>query len=80
MVDRLKTNLKDDLEALKSGQTINNVSGTPKTPRTPKRKTTANDGHGSPKKRGRKKKVAEEDETEALIKGDDKELNIKQEL
>lgn len=62
MVERLKTTIKDELEALKAGNPIGDV--TPKkTPKsTPKRKAPAKkdgeaDGEGSPKKRSRKKKT-----------------------
>jgi hypothetical protein len=63
MVDRLKTTIKDELEALRAGDPIGDV--TPKkTPKsTPKRKAPAKkdgeaDGEGSPKKRGRKKNTS----------------------
>lgn len=63
MIDRLKTTLKDDLEALKDGKPVGEV--TPKGPKTPKRKkadandASKGDAEGSPKKRGRKKADAE---------------------
>lgn len=64
MVHRLKNALKDDLEAMKAGQDINNNgNSTHETPKTSKRKSKAGDEDGSPKKRGRKKKCVEKAET-----------------
>ncbi|KAF2876724.1 hypothetical protein BDV95DRAFT_462471, partial [Massariosphaeria phaeospora] len=58
MFDRLKGTLKDDLEALKAGDSINEA--TVKTPKTPKRKKAIDEGddngetEATPTKRGRK--------------------------
>jgi hypothetical protein len=67
MVHRLKATLKDDLEALKSGQ---DESSTPKkTPTSTPRKRKAN-GDATPTKRGRKKKS----EAEVPEAADDEEV------
>ncbi|KAF2244693.1 hypothetical protein BU26DRAFT_84453 [Trematosphaeria pertusa] len=82
MVDRLKGTLKDELEALKAGDPIGNVTpkkarangngdgdGEKKTPTKRKTKGEANvDGEGSPKKRGRKKKADAEVEVREEVK------------
>jgi hypothetical protein len=84
MVERLKNTLKDDLEALKAGQAVA-VDGAapktpkkakapkdpnePKTPRTPKRKAATDGEDGTPKKRGRPKKNADED-VDTVVKGE----------
>ncbi|KAF2271274.1 uncharacterized protein EI97DRAFT_388256 [Westerdykella ornata] len=81
MIDRLKVTLKDDLEKLKAGQEIDAGDAAPKTPKTPsKRKTkAAADEGGSPKKRGRKNKVAEAEDGQGADGGNAGD-GIKQEL
>ncbi|KAF2743932.1 hypothetical protein M011DRAFT_489452 [Sporormia fimetaria CBS 119925] len=67
MVHRLRQSLKEELEAMKAGQSLDTVVKPPKTPS--KRKTApkgdGEGGEGTPKKRGRPEKVAENKEVEA---------------
>jgi hypothetical protein len=73
MMERLKGTLKTELEALMSGNPIE--EGTPKKTATPRKRkakgeAAAADGEATPTKRGRKKKVAEE----VVPDDEDKEL------
>jgi hypothetical protein len=80
MMERLKGTLKNELEALKSGQPIE--EGTPKkvagTPRKRKAKAEADEG-ATPSKRGRKKKQNEE-EVVPEVADDEEVLGVKPEL
>tara|TARA_R110002003_G_scaffold104_46_gene8636 strand:+ start:25330 stop:25587 length:258 start_codon:yes stop_codon:yes gene_type:complete len=81
MIDRLKGTLKNELEALKAGNPIE--EGTPKkaasTPRKRKGKDAENNGdaEASPTKKGRKKKNAEVEKTPVE---DDQEMKVKAEV
>lgn len=81
MMERLKGTLKNELEALKSGNPIEEgtpkkADGTPKS--TPRKRKAKDDGDGeaSPTKRGRKKKGVVTDEPV----DDEEELKVKDEV
>jgi hypothetical protein len=89
MMERLKGTLKNELEALMSGNPIE--EGTPKKTPTPRKRKAKGDaaagaeGEASPTKRGRKKKVAEEvvgedEEDLTPVKPEPKEEDIEDEL
>jgi hypothetical protein len=90
MMERLKGTLKNELEALMSGNPIE--EGTPRKTPTPRKRKAKGDaaaagaeGEATPTKRGRKKKVAEkvvgEDEEDLTpVKPEPKEEDIEDEL
>lgn len=81
MVWTLNKTLKDDLEALRAGQTLNEDS--PKKVSTPRKRKGRHEGEDPPKKKGRKKKsettVQEDDEehdSEAKIKNEEQDIDV----